>query len=123
MKNDLQVLVEWGSVLHSILDCTERFPKSVRFSFVQRIDGLILDMTQTIIDAQYAPIDQKRLFLSQVNSQLAKLRILLRVSADRKYLFTGQLKVFVGRLDGIGFQVYGWLTYVDKQDDLNVEDV
>ena len=123
MKNDLQVLVEWESVLHSILDCTERFPKSVRFSFVQRIDGLVLDMTQTIIDAQYAPTDQKRLFLSQVNSQLAKLRILLRVSVDRTYLSIGQLKVFVERLDGIGFQVYGWLTYVDKQDDLHVEDV
>ena len=110
MSRELRVLVEWEPLLHQILDCTQRFPKSTRFSFVQRIDSLCLDITQTIVKAQYSPKQEQSAHLQMVNQNLAQLRLLLRISADRKYLSLGQLRVLIEGLEGIGFQVHSWLS-------------
>ena len=112
MARDLRVLIEWEGILHRMLDCTQRFPKSVRFSFVQRIDALLLDIAQTIVKAQYAPTEDQSVHLQILNSQLAQLRLLWRLSADRKYLSMGLLREFIEALDGIGFQVHAWLKVV-----------
>ena len=117
MARDLRVLIEWESVLHRMLDCTQRFPKSVRFSFVQRIDTLVLDIAQTIVKAQYAPTEDQPVHLQILNSQLAQLRLLWRLSADRKYLSMGLLREFIEALDGIGFQVHAWLKVVNVEMD------
>jgi hypothetical protein len=109
MARELKILVEWEPLLHQILDCTQRFPKSVRHSFVDRIYGLCLDLTQTIVRAQYSPSEEQAIHLALLNQLLAQLRLLLRISADRKYLSLGQLKVFIEGLEGIGYQVHSWL--------------
>ena len=110
MSRELKILVEWEPLLHQILDCTERFPKRARFSFVQRIDNLCLDCTQTIVKAQYSTRQEQGAHLQMLNQSLAQLRLLLRVSADRKYLSLGQLKVLIEGLEGIGFQAHSWLS-------------
>ena len=112
MARDLRVLIEWEKILHRMLDCTQRFPKSARFTFVQRIDTLVLDIAQTIVKAQYAPTEDQSVHLHLLNSQLAQLRLLWRLSADRKYLSTGLLREFINALEGIGFQVHAWLNVV-----------
>lgn len=114
MNRELRVLVQWEALLHQMLDCTQRFPKSMRFSFVYRIDNLLLEITQTIVKAQYAPTVSQQSILIALNSLLAQLRLLLRISADRKYLSLGQLRVFVEELDDIGFQIHGWLKHLEN---------
>ena len=108
MTRELRILVEWEPLLHQILDCTMRFPKSVRHSFVDRIDGLCLDCTSTIVKAQYSPKEDQPVYLQQINQMLAQIRLLLRISTDRKYLSIGQLKVLIEGLENIGYQVNTW---------------
>ena len=112
MSRELRLLVEWESVLHKILNSTEKFPKKVRFSFVQRIDGLVLDITQTIVSAQYSPTNRQASCIEDLNRQLAHMRLLLRISTDRRYISTGLLSVLIEDLDGIGFQANAWLRSV-----------
>ena len=123
MARDLRVLMEWEGILHRMLDCTQRFPKSARFSFVQRIDSLVLDIAQTIVKAQYVPTEEQAVPLRLLNSQLAQLRLLWRLSADRKYLSLGLLRDFIAALDGIGFQVHAWLTVVERVDSVTIKKV
>ena len=108
MSRELKVLVIWEKVLHQILDATQHYPKAVRHSFVHRIDGLVLDITQTMVSAQYSPMDKQVVLLEQLNIQLAQLKLLLRVSADRKYVSLGLLRDLIHELDGIGMQIYAW---------------
>jgi hypothetical protein len=109
MARELRVLVEWETVLHRMLDCSARFPKSVRYSFVHRIDNLVLDITQHIVQAQYAPPEEQLYHLSILNSKVAQLRLLWRISADRGYLSIGQLRDIIASLEGIGYQVHAWV--------------
>jgi hypothetical protein len=114
MSRELRVLVEWESILHRILDATQNFPKAVRFSFVQRIDNLTLDITQTFVLAQYAKTSAQPEHLHALNVQLAKLRLLLRISCDRKYLSVGLLADVIDAIEGIGFQLHSWLKIVHR---------
>ncbi len=112
MSRELRVLVEWESVLHRILDTTQNFPKVARFNFANRIDSLVLDITQTIVQAQYTETTLQTEHLNALNIQLAQLRLLLRISCDRRYLSLGLLEQFIESIDGIGFQMHSWLKSV-----------
>ena len=54
MSTEAPVLVEWERTVGEILDRTARFPKVVRFTFSQRVDGLALDVLQGLVEARYA---------------------------------------------------------------------
>jgi len=114
MSRELRVSVEWETVLHRILDATQNFPKVARFSFVHRIDNLALDITQTIVQAQYSEASQQSEHLRILNMYLAQLRLLLSVSCDRKYLSTGLLAELITAIEGIGFQVHAWLKVAEQ---------
>lgn len=109
MSRELRVLIDWEKILHRILDATHNFPKAVRFSFVHRIDNLVLDITQELVRAQYAQASQQSTYLRTLNLQLAQLRLLLRVATDRKYLSQGLLANLIEEIDGIGFQLHSWI--------------
>ena len=51
---DLPLFVHWQQVIGDLLDRTQQFPKSVRFTFSTRIDNLALDILERIIEACYA---------------------------------------------------------------------
>lgn len=112
MSRDLRVLIEWEVIMHRILDATQNFPKVVRYSFAQRIDNLVLDIAQTIVQAQYTSTIHQPEHLNTLNTQLAQLRLLLRISCDRKYLSMGLLAGFIESIDGISFQLHSWLKSV-----------
>lgn len=114
MSRELRVLVEWESILHRILNATQGFPKVARFNFASRIDSVVLDITQTIVQAQYTETTNQSQHLNTLNIQLAQLRLLLRISCDRKYLSLGLLADFIESIDGIGFQIHAWLQSVHE---------
>lgn len=108
MARELRVLVEWERILHRLLDSTQQFPKAVRLSFGQRIDNIALDITETLVQAQYSEKHQQSKHLHSINVQLAQLRLLLRISCDRKYVSMGLLATLIESLDSIGFQIHSW---------------
>jgi hypothetical protein len=81
---ELIVFVKWMEFLEWLLPTTGKFPKSVRFSFAQRIDGLALDVVEDLIEARYR--SDKRDVLKRANLRLEKLRVLLRLSHKLRFL-------------------------------------
>lgn len=108
-----QIIVLWERTLHSLLDCTERFPKSVRLSFGHRIDGLALDIAEALVEAQYASGAETEAFLHRANRMLARLRMLIRVAADRRYLSLGLLETLSKDFQAVGAQLNRWLRASD----------
>ena len=99
----------WEEALDDLLDRTLKFPKSVRFTFSSRIDGLALDVLERLVEARYAPSGVKREALRHADLSLAKLRVLLRLAHKRRYLDHRGYAHVAERLDEAGRMIGGWI--------------
>ena len=80
------------------------FPKDQRFLLADRIEVLLLDILELLIEAVYTK--EKKGILSQVNLKLDFLRFMMRLAKDMKYIslkgydFLCQAAIEVGRMVG-----------------------
>ncbi len=102
-----QLLEHWYKTSDWILDKCDRFPKHTRFTLTGRIGNLSLDILELLIEATYSR--EKRQLLIRVNLHLEKLRFLLRISHDRRYLSTQQYEFIQKELITAGKMVGGWI--------------
>ena len=87
----------------------EKFPKSQRFLLGERIETLLLDIMDLIIHAVYTR--DKTSFLKEANLQIEKLRYLIRLVKDLKYLSIKKYEYVSGCLNEIGSEIGGWVRY------------
>jgi hypothetical protein len=102
------VLVRWEQALGELLDRTQRFPKSVRFTFSSRIDNLGLDLLDHLVQARWSQAAGKAAHLREADLCLARLRALLRLAHQRRYLDTRGYEHLARELDEVGRQLGGW---------------
>lgn len=102
------IIVRWESLLGRLLDCTGRFPKAVRFTFSTRIDNLALDALEWLVLARYARAGEKVEHLARVDSALDRLRALLRLSRERRYVDKNTHEALIIDLDEVGRMLGGW---------------
>lgn len=108
-QDELPIFVLWESVLGEVLDRTARFPKSVRFTFGQRIDGLALDLLQGLVIARYQT--DKGSVLKRASLDLEQLRVLCRVAHGRGYLDSRSFEFLARRYDEAGRMLGGWMKW------------
>ncbi|MBI5630564.1 MAG: diversity-generating retroelement protein Avd [Elusimicrobia bacterium] len=104
---DLPLFIHWEKTLKDILLRTEKFPKRVRFTISSRIDNLTLDILEKIIEARYSK--DKTAALSQASIALEKLRVLLRVSHEERYLDRRGFEHVSRHIDEAGRMLGGWM--------------
>jgi hypothetical protein len=107
--DDLPLIVHWERTLGDLLDRTQKFPRSVRFTFSNRIDNLALDVMERLVEARYASGRRKTELLREADSAMTRLRILLRLCRDRRHLDRGGFEHVVRNLDEAGRMLGGWL--------------
>ena len=108
MKPDeYPVFAQWYTTLDWILNRCESFPKDVRFTISSRIANLSLDVMEGIIEAIYTK--NRRLVLQRINLQLEKLRILFRISMQRRYLSMQQYEYVSREINETGKMIGGWM--------------
>ena len=105
--NDLPLFVHWEKTLSDILDRTQKFPKSIRFTFSTRIDNMALDILEQIVESCYAPRNRKRELLSEIDGALVRLRVLVRLCFYRRYLNRQGYEQVARNLDEAGRMVGG----------------
>jgi hypothetical protein len=108
MRDEPALLVHWEHTLHDLLDRTCKFPKVVRFTFSTRIDNLALDIVEKLALARYARPGEQRALLAEADGALARLRVLVRLSFERRYLERGGFEHVVRNLDEAGRMLGGW---------------
>ncbi len=108
MTEELQVFVKWVEFLKWLLNTTDKFPKKVRFTFTTRIDNLTLDILEDIIECRYDR-DVRSDGLKKVNIQLEKLRVLLRICHEERFLSTRQYEYSAVHINEVGKMIGGWL--------------
>jgi hypothetical protein len=106
-QDELPIFVKWMDFLNWLLPTTEKFPKRVRFVFVERINNLALDVIEDIIEARYSRFEKP--VLKQLNLKLEKLRVLLRICQSQSYLSHKSYHYAVKKIDEVGRMAGGWL--------------
>jgi len=104
---DLPIFVKWTDFLKWLLHTTEKFPKKARFTFSDRINNLALSVVEDLVEARYSA--NKRLILRAANLRLEKLRMLLRISYESRYLAKDAYKHGMYSLNETGKMLGGWI--------------
>ncbi|HPC37611.1 MAG TPA: diversity-generating retroelement protein Avd [Candidatus Paceibacterota bacterium] len=84
-----------------------KFPKSQRFVLGQRIENTLLDFLELIIEAKNSKI--KISALAKASIKLDKLRIIIRLAKDLKFISIKQYQFAAITVDEIGKMLGGWL--------------
>jgi len=84
-----------------------KFPKDQRFLLADRIERILLDILEMLIEAVYSK--EKRRLLIRVNLKLDCLRFMMRISKDMKYVSLKGYDFFCQLTIEIGKMVGGWL--------------
>ena len=82
-------------------------PKHTRFTLSGRIANLALDITALLTESIYSKTRMP--LLQKVNLLLEQLRILFRLSKDRRYINLSQYEFISEALNSSGKMTGGWL--------------
>ncbi len=102
------LLVHWERTLGDLMDRTAGFPRSARFTFASRLDGLALDVLDALVRARWADRTSKPPLLARADADMAVLRVLVRLCFERRLLARGGFEHVVRNLDEAGRMLGGW---------------
>ncbi len=109
--HDLPIFVKWTDFLKWLLHITEKFPKKARFTFSDRMNNLALSVVEELIEARFTR--SKSTALKSANLRLEKLRILLRISYESRFLSHDAYKHGMYSLNEVGRMLGGWINQQD----------
>ncbi|MBM4346386.1 MAG: four helix bundle protein [Deltaproteobacteria bacterium] len=104
----MPLLLQWERTTQDILDRTARLPKAARFTFATRIDNIALDVMEKLTLARFAAKPTRAALLAEVDTALARLRVLFRLCHGRRLVDGGAYEVVARNLDEAGRMVGGW---------------
>lgn len=83
------------------------FPKDQRFLLADRIETILLEILELLIEAVYSR--DKKDILTKANLKLEQLRFMVRIAKDMKYISVKGYDYFCQSALEIGRMVGGWL--------------
>lgn len=95
-----------------IYPTVNKFPKSQRFVLGQHIESTILRVLEGIIIANQ--VKNKLPYLKRISVELDKLRILIRLSKDLKFISVKQYGFAASKVNEIGKMLGGWIKFCLK---------
>lgn len=87
----------------------ENLPRSQKFTLGDRIQNLLSDLLEALIEAYFLPPEEKKPVLTRVNIRLETLRHYYRLIYECGYYNSLRYKDYSERIDEIGRMVGGWL--------------
>ena len=106
-KEDLPIFVKWMDFVKWLLVTVDGFPKAARFTFSDRLIGLALDIVEDLIDARYTR--NKVSTLRRANMTLEKMRVLLRICFELRYLSKKSYAHASFCINEVGKMLGGWM--------------
>ena len=89
-----------------LLPVLDRFPRSQKFLLGDRIQGVALDVLESLIEATYTR--QRSGHLVRANLGIEKLRVLMRLAHDLRHLDSRRYEHAARVLDEVGRRTGAW---------------
>jgi hypothetical protein len=90
-----------------LIPTLDKFPRAQRFLLGDRIESTALDVLERLIEATYTR--ERHRILRQANLDLTKLRHLLRLAHDLRYLDPRRYEHAARAIDETGRCIGGWI--------------
>ena len=110
IKGPRIVLAAYDLVL-DLYPAVRGFPKSQQFMLGRRIEDAALEVLVGLIAANTARRKSTR--LSQVDIELEKLRLLVRLSRDLRFISLNKYGALAERVDELGRMLGGWMKWAE----------
>ncbi|MBN2453595.1 MAG: diversity-generating retroelement protein Avd [Candidatus Omnitrophica bacterium] len=107
MKKITPVVEKHYQLILWMLPKIANFPKDQRFLLADRIERVLLDILEMLIEAVYSK--NKREILIKVNLKLDILRFMMRIAKDMRYVNLKGYDFFCQSTIEVGRMVGGWL--------------
>ena len=104
---NLPVFTKWFDFVNWFLPFTDKLPKKVRFSLTNRMTNLAIDIIEDLTEARYS--QNKTTLLKSINLKLEKLRILIRLCLEQKFIAHKNYEHAIKRINEAGKMVGGWI--------------
>jgi len=112
MYKNLSIFEKTYELILWLYPTVNKFPKSQRFVLGQQIENTVLEILKGIIQTNQEK--SKLTFLKQISVDLDKLRILIRLSKDLKFINLKQYQFSADKVNEIGKMLGGWIRSQDK---------
>jgi hypothetical protein len=112
-NEELPILVKWMDLLEWLLPVLAGYPRKVRHTFAERIEGLLLDIFEDLISTRYSSEKVPR--LREINLRLERLRMLLRLSHKLQYLSHAAYERAIREINEAGRMLGGWIRQQEQR--------
>jgi hypothetical protein len=109
---DINALTRIYDLLLWLIPQLEKLPRGQRFLLGDRIETLLLDTLELVIQAVYTK--NKTGFLREANLKIETLRYMTRLIKDLKYFPIGKYESVSRSLNEIGAEIGGWIKYQEQ---------
>ena len=110
MYKNLAIFEKIYDLILWIYPTVNKFPKSQRFVLGQHIENTVLELLEGIIEANSQ--NNKPFYLKNLSLKLDRLRILMRLSKDLKFISIRQYEFVSSNINEVGKMLGGWLKSV-----------
>jgi hypothetical protein len=107
-ENPDSLVLKTYELLKFSIPTINRIPRVQKFTFGDRLQNLLSDLLEGMIEAYYAPKGQKYHLLGKVNVLIQKIRYFFRLGHELDFYSAGHLGVLAERLNEIGRRVGAW---------------
>jgi hypothetical protein len=101
-------------LLHWLVPTLANFPREQRFLLGDRMQSIAMDVLENLIEARFSRINAK--LLKAANIGLEKLRHMLRLAFEFRYITMKKLEHASRLIDDVGRLIGGWLRAMKEKD-------
>jgi hypothetical protein len=106
-NNEMLIVKKACDLSRWLMQHTGKFPKSYRFSIAVRIENAVLEFTELLAVANMR--SNKKLVLEQADEVLTKLRLLVRLSFEMKFITLQSYEFGSKQIAELGKMLGGWM--------------
>lgn len=110
-----QILKDAYEMLKYSIPLLAKFPRDQRFLLGDKIQAIIMELLEILIEVYYSPPKHKGSLLRKANILLEKLRYFFRVAYELQYCPNRSFKHTMQQIDNIGRQVGGWIKSLERK--------
>lgn len=104
-----QIVLKCYDLLKEMIPVLSKFPRDQKFLVGDRIQNIISDVMETLIEAYYINAEEKKAKLLSVNVEIEKLRYYIRLCYDSGYFNSFKYKEIIEKINEIGRMAGGWI--------------
>lgn len=110
--NELMVLIKTKDLIDyslTMTDNTKRYPKKARFTFVNRIQDLVLNIYKNISKTNELPINKRKSMQIDILSDTNVLLFLIELSLKRNYISERQCEIWTKKALDVKYLTAAWM--------------